>query len=73
MAALDYYEFVPIDYQRTPIDLQIRTDEIITAYAYVQHKIGSPGLASKEYMSTIIKGAIETNLPKEYITKYLQV
>ncbi len=67
---LDTYEGCPNSYQRIKINVYYDNGKKYKAFVYLKEprKIGSP---SSEYRRTVVEGARDCFLPKDYIERFL--
>jgi gamma-glutamylcyclotransferase (GGCT)/AIG2-like uncharacterized protein YtfP len=66
---LDRFEGAPVHYRRIEVSVLDPDGHAISAQAYIANKVEKGLRPAPHYLKTILEGAIEHNLPAEYIEK----
>ncbi|MCX7607556.1 MAG: gamma-glutamylcyclotransferase [Bacteroidia bacterium] len=75
MEQLDQYEGAghPEHYQRKRMEIKVEGEKPVDAYVYIAYKTKEGLRPTSKYLETIIAGARENSLPRDYIQKLEQM
>ncbi len=69
---LDDFEDYPVDYEKKIVTVILSDKNTVSPFVYTRYTVEPIGVPSRQYVDTILTGAVENKLPSGYIRSSLQ-